>query len=962
MLYKSYEQKIKRISKIIEKIYKFRLLILSIIGVILALVTTYLSIKGVFIEQITFAKQTITYGEQIDYGARSIFSDVSYEFRAEGSETWVKNAPITVGEHSIRAVSISAFGNERYSKEAKFIIEPKQTEITVKESSVVYGAEPNASVDLLYQDKLIEKGFVQSSINVGKVDFSVDLSKVKVVNVDGVDVTNCYSFNAPTKSVNITKNTVQLTTGSDGKIYDGITLENQTFESSKLSYGDQFHLTFNSSITDVGEVDNQAEYKILASDGTDVTENYSVKTTWGKLKVDKRAVTFKADDVVQTYDGNAHSSVKASIVEGELADGHFADEFIITGEMTEVGSPTEATLTAMKIFMPVENDNIDVSHNYQITYQSGSIEILQRKVKVESVKSKIYDHTPLETTDYSLSTDSENAVVLGQTLTLKSNDVIANDIENNPVYAGNKIVYSVDFGGVDVTKNYVIDCSEVSFTIDKRPITVTAGSGNREYNGEPYSLNEFTYTLFASGIGLINGQKIEVAISGSVEDVMPDGNGGYLTTENKILSVVIKPENSNDVHKTVTTSYDVTNVNGAIFVTPCLVDVTFSAMKDYDDTDVLERNEISYTATRTGGEGFFKDHYLNYDYEKASGKTEVFGSPYVFTVSNVAVLSPNVNESVAKNYDISCDGNGLLTIKPIPLKVETTSPKSKEYDRIKLIAPDPEVEGLLSNHKIKILGKAYQLIVGDKPAEIDYEIRRNDESVIDKFNYTIDEIWGTLSITKRKVIIEIPLTEKDYDGYTATILNDEPYVEKGRFLDYDDYVLSTAPYSIKGADGKVYSQTTMINAQTYTVTGSADVQYGSWTGCPTELIGYTGYYDVKVTGEVIVYKAQINVKTQTVRKVVEYDEQGNIIPISSSEWWILKSKLEWNGSNFNDAFSTSLVLVLDGIQEEIGSSYNTVSAIVLGGTQYDLYSGQTSVQTENFIINITYGELILTDE
>lgn len=962
MLYKSYEQKIKKLTKTIEKIYKFRFLILSIIGVILALVTTYLSIKGAFIGQITLSKQTIVYGEEIDFGIKSIFSDVTYEFRAEGSDTWVVDAPITVGEHSIRAVSERSFGKKGYSKEVKFIIEPKETEIKVNESTIVYGTEPTATATLIYQDKVIEAGFIQSSINVGENDVKVDVDKVKVVNSDGVDVTACYTFIAPTKTINITKKTVKLTTGSDSKIYDATPLDSKTFEASILCYGDEFNLNFIASQINAGEIDNVAEYKILSKDGVDVTSNYKVDTTWGKLKVDKRAVTFKADDVSEVYDGNSHKSESASITGGELVVGHFAGDFVISGEMVDVGATTSATLLDMKIFEAGVDGDDDVTANYQISYQTGEINILQRTVKVNSVKSKVYDHTPLVTGDYSLSIDSENDFVLGQVLTLKSNDVIANDVDNVPLYVGDKIVYEVKDGEKDVTKNYIVDCSEVEFTIDKRPIVITAKSGYKIYDAEPFVYAECDYTPFdaSSNIGLISNQKISVTVEGSVTDVMPDGNGGYLKTENKIVSYEIKPEN--DIHKTVTSSYFVTTVSGYIYVKPCPVTVEFTANKDYDDTDVIEKAEINYTIIRNDGVGFFKEHYLTFDYEKAVGATEVYNSPYNFNVSNLTVL--NGTEAVGKNYDISCSGIGRLTIKAIPLLLKSES-KTREYNREKLQASDPTVTGLLSKHNFKIEKYAYQLKVGETFASVDFSIKRQNNSTVDKRNYKITYDWGILKVTKRKIVLKIVTIRKDYDGYTAEILKTaKPYIAKGSFLVNDGYILSSLPYSVKGDDGKTYSETTMINAQKYTLTGSANATYGTWDGCPTELIGYTGYYDITVTGEVIVNRTTVSIKTQSDEKVVEYDSNGEPIPLMNAEWTVVDSKLEWNSANrtFNDANNTHITFALNGSQAEVGSSLNTVSRLYLGGQWYDVSAGQSTVVTENFIINITYGSLTVTED
>ena len=80
MLYKSYEQKIEKIAKIVEKILKYKILISCILGFILACVVALLSVRGMMTEDLVLSGKDFIYGESFSYSAEALMKDVSYEF------------------------------------------------------------------------------------------------------------------------------------------------------------------------------------------------------------------------------------------------------------------------------------------------------------------------------------------------------------------------------------------------------------------------------------------------------------------------------------------------------------------------------------------------------------------------------------------------------------------------------------------------------------------------------------------------------------------------------------------------------------------------------------------------------------------------------------------------------------------------------------------------------------------
>jgi len=208
--------------------------------------------------------------------------------------------------------------------------------------------------------------------------------------------------------------------------------------------------------------------------------------------------------------------------------------------------------------------------------------------------------------------------------------------------------------------------------------------------------------------------------------------------------------------------------------------------------------------------------------------------------------------------------------------------------------------------------------------------------------------------------------EKSYDGYTAEIIKDRPYRAIGSFLSGDGYDLGSVPYTVIGEDRVRYYEGSIVNAQRYDVTGKANATYGT-VGIPEELIGYTGYYDIDVKGNIIINKAVITIKTQKDEVVAEYDEEGNLITpsLTNDEWIIIDSTLSFTGDLFNDTEGTTLgdkngttlYVYLNGVQTGVGSSLNTVEYVVLGGIVYEPNELYSSIK--NFVINVEYGKLTI---
>lgn len=91
------------------------------------------------------------------------------------------------------------------------------------------------------------------------------------------------------------------------------------------------------------------------------------------VTINKRPITIKAESASKYYDGTALTNEAAAISEGTLGRGSTLKSVTVTGSQTEVGSsenvPSNAVITV---------DGVDVTDNYAITYQNGTLVVSRR--------------------------------------------------------------------------------------------------------------------------------------------------------------------------------------------------------------------------------------------------------------------------------------------------------------------------------------------------------------------------------------------------------------------------------------------------------------------------------------------------------------------------------------------------------------------------------------------------------
>lgn len=377
-------------------------------------------------------------------------------------------------------------------------------------------------------------------------------SAAVIVDANGNDVTANYNITYSGAEVTVSKYSgeVVITAKDATKPYDGsaLTASNDVTVSGLLGT-DTVEAKVSGEATVPGK-DGTAKvdsYVIKNAAGEDVSGNYgNVKLTDGKLTVTKRDITVTTGSASKAYDKTALTT-KAddySITSGSLVSGQKLT-LALSGTQTEPGSSKNTVKEgSLKIS---DEQGRDYTAYYNVTIKEGTLEVTGVKVIEISIKAtsakKVYDGTELTANSYD--------VISGE---LESGDTLVVEYSGSITNAGttaNKIVKvtAKDANGKDVTAKYKISTQDGTLEITKAPLTVTAKSAEKVYDGKALTAN----TCEVKG-SLAKGHKISATVTGSQTQIG--------SSKNKASNVKIVDANGNDV----TSNYEITYVEGTLTV------------------------------------------------------------------------------------------------------------------------------------------------------------------------------------------------------------------------------------------------------------------------------------------------------------------------------------------------------------------------------------------------------------
>ena len=841
MRYEQYYRFIFKLKKIRDYFHHYRFLIFALTGTAVITSSTLFSIKGWINGEVLFAN-TITYGESYQPKGTAIFEEVTYEYAAVNTEQWDETAPIRVGSYQVRGKAKNNFNDYYYGKTYYYSIIPKPIVVNFVDTAVVYGDKPRISLPLIYGDQVSEYIIDVEDYSERETRIEIDLSKLKIIDASGEDVTFCYTITQESIPFTFFPRPIEFRFKGGEKIYDGTPLFNDDYEViGDLVVGDEFELDPSLMQTGLGSTINQRQVRFFNQTGLDVSHLYQVTTGKSEtLLVTQRPLTLQSNSPNKMYDGLAFSDEEFFLetVSGNLLPGHRLETTFLQSTEFLVGD----NQNEFNVIIFNEANEI-VTDVYDLEREFGLFSITPRPITVTANSSqRAYNGTPLQDDGYTIT--AGELAPLDQIKPFCENSIVTvGEISNTCTF---EIIHS---SGVDVTNSYDLNAIPGQLLIGQRPLTIQLPNRQKVYDGTPLVVDDFTYDerQIAEGHTLILDRWTSVINAGTYDHdfewTIVDSQGVPVTSNYELQ--VLGVENAVTIDKrplsmktkSVSKTYDAKASLSNMPLTP----LTKNQYKDWFDVisgDLADDQQI---------------RVLN-----ATNLTNVGTVPNVVEV----VIENDQGNIVTSNYDLSIE-MGTLSVDAFRSLTLVSTSENKTYDD-KIFTSTTHYqsspENLFENDYISdIRMTSAQVDAGSSEIVIDPSsiVIRNKqgEIITDNYDLIILANQGQLTVEKRPLNVRINSQQKIYDGLPlvsnqpATILNPTTIVD-GHSLQVTSGL--TPPVSVTDYDN---GKTTPTNSIAKVFRGNVDV---------------TGNYNVNVEeGTLKINQRAISVETNGGEKVYD---------------------------------------------------------------------------------------------
>lgn len=275
---------------------------------------------------------------------------------------------------------------------------PIQMTISSIDKSAIYnGNALTGSIDdiSILEGSLIDGHEIKFAINGSIVDagsISNDFS-VEITDKDGKNVIYNYEIDIEAGNLTITPRPYTIISPTVDTVYDGkvrYTLSEQCIQEGELVDGDECIITMSAQRIEVGEVENEFDV-IFVRDGEDISRNYDLVKSVGKITIHKRPLAVTTPGKTETYNGVPLTSPGMSLSEGTtLVDGHTIENVMFPSSITDIGKVDN------EVYFEIHNGDEDVTHNYDIQKYLGMLVVTPFNATYSSGSAeKKYDGTPL---------------------------------------------------------------------------------------------------------------------------------------------------------------------------------------------------------------------------------------------------------------------------------------------------------------------------------------------------------------------------------------------------------------------------------------------------------------------------------------------------------------------------------------------------------------------------------------
>ena len=816
-----------------------------------------------------------------------------------------------------------------------------------------------------------------TQVNAGTYTNNITGTPV-VKDAAGNDVSSEFSVKTVNGSLVIDKATVTFTGESATRTYTGEEIELTDVTVEGVVSGQTHNVTYSAKGTEVGVYDGTitavADVKITDASGADVTSNYAITTTPGKLTIEQtdEQLTVTLDDAEYKYDGKAHAIETPATTNAKSGT--------TTIEYSKDGTTWTTDLSTLTATNKSDSCTIQVratNPNYKNTAtDTAELKITPRNVTLTSADGeKQYDGTPLVKNAQTDITVGGDGFVAGEGATY--------NITGSQTEVGeSKNTFTYDLNEGTLAENYVFASTPGTLKVTKSEaeLSVASADGEWTYDGSAHTKKTYTVTYGTEKIEGTEGQTVFTLSTGDKLTVTPAAtatitNAADSTVDNAFTWTV---ENESFYTKGEDTV-------GTLTINPKDVTIsTGSAEKKYDGTPLTESTVTieglvegeSVTLKATGSQtevGDSKNTYsitwdnataTNYNVTENLGTLKVTSTDAKVTLTaasddqvyngqalvnaevtatglpegitatatasgsqtNVGSSKNVVNDGyvfkdaagndVTKNFTNVEKVDGTLEVTPAPVTI-TTGSAEKPYDGTPLTESTATITGLVNNETATVTATGAQTEVGS--SKNTYSI---NWGTTDAKNYEVTEKLGTLEVTRNtaEVVLTAPSDTKVYDGTALTCDGTGEKKVTATGLPEGFTVEATA----SGSQTNAGKSDNVVNSGWVIKDASGADKTANFTNVTTE------------KGTLEVTKRPVTLKSATLSQ--EYNGAALIngsTPLETEEGWV-----EGEGATYTFTRSQTLP----------GSTDNVFTYKLNEGTLED-----------NYDISVSYGSLIVTN-
>ena len=670
----------------------------------------------------------------------------------EGSQTKKGSSANVVKSYKVVRGSDDVTGNYKFtdSVDGTLTVTPRVVVIESEGGRRVYNGQPLTNPNYKFTTGSFVDGEVSEVKTTGTITEvgSVD-NTIVYTTTDKFDANN-YDITLTPGKLEITLVTaevvVTITENSGSAKYDGTEKTVTGYEVTSISdplykEGD---FTFSGDATIKGTDAGTYNMNLAPKDFKNINGNFkNVRFVIydGTLVISPRTLTITSGSDSKEYDGTPLTSSEIKVTGDGFVDGEGAS-YTFTGSQTNNGSS--------KNTFDYELNANTKAKNYEIAKEYGDLTVTAVSTQIvitANSKTEVYSGQAVTDSNYTYTGklaegDKLEVEVVGSQTDKGSSDNVVKS-------------YKVTRNGVDVTNNYTFGASQKgTLTVTPRPVTLTSGGGEKEYDGTPLTNS----TVTVGGSGFVAGEGATYNVTGSQTDKGSSKNWFTYT-----LAEGTKADN-----------YTITQEYGELVVTKntSVINITAkSANKTYDGQALTEtRYDFTQNVIAKGDE-------LVVTIE--GSQTDAGSSANV--VKSYKVMRGDVD--VTDFYTFGEIENGTLTVTE--RKVTLTSESAdKPYDGTPLTRPDVTVsdEGFVDGEvsDIKAIGTITDK--GSVPNTITFTEGENFKAS----NYIIVRETGTLTITADATEVVVYIsgntgtekydgTEKTVTGYKVTSISSDLY-------------------------------------------------------------------------------------------------------------------------------------------------------------------------------------------